>query len=53
MDHNRLAALLRGSLTGAEREAALAEMAALTDDELEVFADAAAVLREQEQESEE
>lgn len=46
MDHNRLAALLRGPLTGADRQAPLADIAALPDDELGVFADAAAILRD-------
>ena len=48
MDHNRLAALLDGTLRGADREAAISELAALNDDDLGVYAEAIAVLREQE-----
>jgi hypothetical protein len=50
MDPNRLAALMDGSLTGADRQAAIAEVAAFAHDDLGVFADAAAVLRELEDE---
>lgn len=48
-DTNELAALLDGRLTGRDRERALARLAA-RDDDAEVFADAAAVLRELEAE---
>jgi hypothetical protein len=48
MDHNRLAALLDGTLRGADREAAISELAALNDDDLGVYAEAIAVLRDHE-----
>ncbi len=50
MDPDRLAALLDGSLRGKDRQAAIAEVAAFSDDDLGVFADAAAVLRERDEE---
>lgn len=50
MDPARLAALMDGSLTGADRQAAIAEVAAFSADDLGVFAAAAAVLRKLEAE---
>lgn len=48
----RVGSLLDGRLSGAARDSALAEVAA-SDDDYEVFADTAAVLREAETEEQE
>jgi len=50
VDPELVGALLDGTLTGAERDAALVETAA-SDDDATVLADTAAVLREAEEES--
>jgi hypothetical protein len=49
MDPHRLARFLEGESDEIERARTLSELAALPPDQLDVFADAAAVLRENEQ----
>lgn len=49
MDPHRLARFLEGESDERERARTLSDLAALPPDQLDVFADAAAVLRENEQ----